>query len=169
MGGPGDGGGRPDGAGGPLAGEVAAPRVVGAGAPVVVGVGVRGSATEAELLGLIRDALVSAGLPDGAVAALATLTGKAGHPAVRAAAAALGVPVAAYPAGTLAAVPVPHPSDVVGRAVGTAGVAEAAALAGAGGGCAELVVPKRKSAAATVAVARAPRPPHARPTPGEQS
>ncbi|MER7705553.1 cobalamin biosynthesis protein [Kitasatospora sp. NPDC097605] len=120
------------------------------------------------MLDLIRRTLASAGLPAGAVGALATLAGKGGHPAVRAAAAALGVPVAEYPAGVLAAVPVPNPSDAVGAAVGTAGVAEAAALAGAGGGHAELVVPKRKSAAATVAVARAPRRPYARPTPGEQ-
>ncbi|MFF7458309.1 cobalamin biosynthesis protein [Kitasatospora sp. NPDC008115] len=128
----------------------------------------RGSATEAELLELIRRALASAGLPSGAVGALATLTGKGGHPAVRSASAALGVPVAEYPAAALAAVPVPNPSGAVGEAVGTVSVAEAAALAGAGGGRAELVVPKRKSAAATVAVARAPRRPHARPNPGEQ-
>ncbi|MFE6866769.1 cobalamin biosynthesis protein [Kitasatospora sp. NPDC057692] len=135
---------------------------------LVVGVGVRGSATEAELLDLIRRTLAAAGLPPGDVGALATLAGKGGHPAVRAAAAALGVPVAEYPAGTLAAAPVPNPSGVVGDAVGTAGVAEAAALAGAGGGPAELVVPKRKSAAATVAVARAPGRPAPRHTPGEQ-
>ncbi|MER5354435.1 cobalamin biosynthesis protein [Kitasatospora sp. NPDC002551] len=157
MGGSGDGGG-------------------GAGADrLVVGVGVRGMATGAELLELIRRTLAAARLPSGAVGALATLAGKAGHPAVRAAAAALGVPVVEYPAETLAAVPVPNPSGAVGEAVGTVSVAEAAALAGAvGGGRAELVVPKRKSAAATVAVARVPvtphrpRRPHVQQNPGEQ-
>ncbi|MFF2951849.1 cobalamin biosynthesis protein [Kitasatospora sp. NPDC057965] len=158
LGGPGDGS------------DVAAP---GRGR-LVVGVGVRGSATAAELLDLIRHTLAAAGLPAGAVGTLATLDGKGGHPAVRSAAAALGVPVAEYPAAALAAVPVPNPSGAVGDAVGTASVAEAAALTGAGGGRAELVVPKRRSAAATVAVARAPRPPaaHRRPqprqNPGEQ-
>ncbi|MFF2661070.1 cobalamin biosynthesis protein [Kitasatospora sp. NPDC058032] len=136
--------------------------------------GVRGSATGAELLDLIRRTLAAAGLPSGAVGALATLDGKGGHPAVRSAAAALGVPVAEYPAAALAAVPVPNPSGAVGDAVGTASVAEAAALTGAGGGRAELVVPKRRSAAATVAVARVPRPsvahrrPQPRQNPGEQ-
>ncbi|WP_443035211.1 Rv2231c family pyridoxal phosphate-dependent protein CobC [Streptomyces sp. BE20] len=119
--------------------------------------GARGSATAAELLGLIHRALAEAGPPGTPVALIATLTGKAAHPAVRRAAAALGVPVAEHPADALATVPVPHPSAVVGTAVGTAGVAEAAALASAPGG--ELVVPKRKSPAATVAVARLPRHP----------
>lgn len=130
---------------------------------LVVGVGARGSATAPELLGLIRRALAEAD-PPGApgttgttVALIATLAGKASHPAVRAAAAELGVPVAEHPADALAAVPVPHPSALVGAAVGAAGVAEAAALASAPGG--ELVVPKRKSPAATVAVARLPHHP----------
>lgn len=46
------------------------------------------------------------------------------------------------------------PSDEVERAVGLKGVAEAAALAAAGDGGA-LIVPKRRSANATVAIARA--------------
>ncbi|MED7949252.1 Rv2231c family pyridoxal phosphate-dependent protein CobC [Streptomyces sp. BE303] len=147
----------------PGAGE-ARPGVTAAGpGALVVGVGARGSATAAELLGLIRRALAEAGPPGTPVALIATLTGKAAHPAVRRAAAALGVPVAEHPADALATVPVPHPSAVVGAAVGTAGVAEAAALASAPGG--ELVVPKRKSPAATVAVARLPRHPAPPPAP----
>jgi cobalt-precorrin 5A hydrolase/precorrin-3B C17-methyltransferase len=60
-----------------------------------------------------------------------------------------------HAADTLAAVAVPNPSDVVLAEVGTPSVAEAAALTG---GRATLVVPKRKSAMSTVAVARhAPR------------
>ncbi|MEV6972597.1 cobalamin biosynthesis protein [Kitasatospora sp. NPDC093806] len=137
----------------------------------------RGSATAAELLALIRRTLAGAGLPSAAVTALATLAGKADHPAVRAAAAALGgahggVPVVEYPAVVLAAVPVPNPSDAVGGAVGTLSVAEAAALAGAasvGAADAVLVVPKRKSPAATVAVARVPLHPLEAPAnPGDQ-
>ncbi len=89
-----------------------------------------------------------------AVARLATVTGRAEHPAVRWVAHCLGgVPVDEHPRRDLAAVPVPNPSAAVGAAVGTASVAEAAALASAPGG--RLVVAKRKSATVTVAVAAA--------------
>ncbi|MEK2491720.1 cobalamin biosynthesis protein [Kitasatospora purpeofusca] len=124
------------------------------GEGLVVGVGVRATAAETELVELVRRTLAGAGLPTDAVRALATLTGKGGHPAVRAAAAAFGVPVAEYPAEALAAVRVPNPSGTVGEAVGTVSVAEAAALAATDGG--ELLVPKRKTASATAAVARTP-------------
>ncbi|MGY0464314.1 cobalamin biosynthesis protein [Kitasatospora sp. cg17-2] len=153
---------NPDGEGRPLVGEglvVGGDRLDGDDRPfvtegLVVGVGVRATAAETELLELVLRALDGAGLPADAVRALATLTGKGGHPAVRAAAAALGVPVAEYPAGALAAVRVPNPSGTVGEAVGTVSVAEAAALAATGGG--ELLVPKQKTASATAAVARTP-------------
>ncbi len=63
-----------------------------------------------------------------------------------------------YSAETLNRVDVPHPSDVVLAEVGTASVAEAAALRGAadlaGGGPVELVVPKIKAGNVTVAAAR---------------
>jgi cobalt-precorrin 5A hydrolase / precorrin-3B C17-methyltransferase len=63
-----------------------------------------------------------------------------------------------YPAQTLNAVQVPNPSDVVLAEVGTASVAEAAALRAAaelsGGGRVELVVPKIKAGNVTVAAAR---------------
>jgi cobalt-precorrin 5A hydrolase/precorrin-3B C17-methyltransferase len=61
--------------------------------------------------------------------------------------------VVGFTSEQLDAVAVPSPSEVVRRAVGTASVAEAAALLGAGAG-ADLVIPKRKNAVATVAVAR---------------
>lgn len=63
-----------------------------------------------------------------------------------------------YPAATLNDVEVPNPSDVVLAEVGTASVAEAAALHAAaelaGGGPVELVVPKIKAGNVTVAAAR---------------
>ncbi|MEV0532764.1 cobalamin biosynthesis protein [Kitasatospora sp. NPDC050463] len=124
--------------------------VVGA---LVVGVGLREAAAPPEVARLIRRALREAGLADGSVARLATLTGKGDHPAVRRAAARLGVPVDEHTVEALSAVVVPNPSAAVGAAVGTLSVAEAAALASAPGG--ELVVPKQKSATVTVAVARA--------------
>jgi cobalt-precorrin 5A hydrolase/precorrin-3B C17-methyltransferase len=120
---------------------------------LVVGIGGSSGVPADEVLGLIRAALAGAGLAAGSVARLATVEAKAAEPGIVAAAAEFGVPLVTYPAGRLAAVPVPHPSEVVRAAVGTPSVAEAAALAGTG---AELVVPKRKSGRATVAVARRP-------------
>ncbi|MFD0397606.1 cobalamin biosynthesis protein [Kitasatospora sp. NPDC127121] len=121
---------------------------------LVVGVGAGGGATDSELMRLITDTLAEHGLARASIARLATVAGKADHPEVRWAAFCLGgVPVDEHPAADLAAVAVPNPSDLVGAAVGTASVAEAAALASAPGG--ELVATKRKSAAATVAIARA--------------
>ncbi|MFD5426963.1 cobalamin biosynthesis protein [Streptomyces sp. NPDC127084] len=110
--------------------------------PLVVGVGARRGAPPAEVVGLIRAALRElAGDGPETVVALATVETKADEPGLVAAAAALSVPLRAYPARTLAGVPVPNPSGAVRDAVGTASVAEAAALAEGG----ELVVPKRTS------------------------
>ena len=67
-------------------------------------------------------------------------------------------PLVTYPAAVLAAVDVPHPSEVVRAEVGTPSVAEAAALHGArelaGGAPVELVVEKVKGDNVTVAAAR---------------
>ncbi|WP_405393768.1 precorrin-3B C(17)-methyltransferase [Microbispora hainanensis] len=117
---------------------------------LVVGVGAsRGVAAE-EVLALIREALADAGLSPRSVVRLATADVKADEAGIVEAARTLGVPLVTHPAERLARVEVPHPSEVVRRAVGTPSVAEAAALAGGG----ELVVPKRRSAMATAAVAR---------------
>ncbi|MFC4030492.1 precorrin-3B C(17)-methyltransferase [Streptomyces polygonati] len=119
---------------------------------LVVGVGgSRGVGVE-EVAGLIAGSLAEAGLAAKSVAALATVDAKAGEPGIVAAAARLKVPLLTYPAAALAEVAVPNPSAAPLAAVGTPSVAEAAALLGAPGG--ELVVQKRKSAMATVAVAR---------------
>ncbi|MGW4896113.1 cobalamin biosynthesis protein [Kitasatospora sp. NPDC004240] len=119
---------------------------------LVLGVGAGSTAEDTELMRLITATLDAEGLARASVARLATVAAKAEHPAVRWAAFCLGVPVVGLPAEELAAVAVPHPSGAVREAVGTPSVAEAAALLGSGGG--ELLVPKRKSAATTVAVAR---------------
>ncbi|MCG6496731.1 Rv2231c family pyridoxal phosphate-dependent protein CobC [Kitasatospora sp. A2-31] len=126
--------------------------------------GLRRSTAPAEVLGLIRRTLAEAGLPRTSVVRLATLAGKAAHPAVRRAAARLGADVDEHPAEVLAGIAVPTPSAAVAEAVGSVSVAEAAALASAPGG--ELVVPKRKSGAATVAVVRVPGGPADAPTSG---
>ncbi len=124
----------------------------------MVGVGARAGVSADEVTALVGDTLRAAGLPVGAVAELATVDARAAEPGIRRAAARLGVPVVAYPAGTLAEVAVPNPSPAARTAVGTASVAEAAALARGG----RLLVPKRLSeprpARVTCAVACRPGP-----------
>jgi cobalamin biosynthesis protein CbiG len=61
-----------------------------------------------------------------------------------------GWPLVTHPATALRHIAVPTPSDVVDAHVGTPSVAEAAALLSAGG---SLLVPKRRSARATCALA----------------
>ncbi|MFH7597161.1 Rv2231c family pyridoxal phosphate-dependent protein CobC [Streptomyces racemochromogenes] len=118
---------------------------------LVVGVGGRAGVSVAEVCALVEETLRGAGLADGAVAALATVDSKILEPGIAGAAERFGVPLIGYPAEQLARIPVPHPSPAVREAAGTASVAEAAALAGGG----ELLVPKRRSVAATCAVATA--------------
>ncbi|MFF9911199.1 Rv2231c family pyridoxal phosphate-dependent protein CobC [Streptomyces sp. NPDC013457] len=118
-----------------------------------VGVGARSGVSVDEVLGLVLEALREAGLTAADVTALATLEARAAEPGIAGAAGRLGVPLRAYGAAELAAVSVPHPSRAALSATGTASVAEAAALLAAGAG-ATLLVPKRKSARVTCAIAR---------------
>ena len=118
---------------------------------LVVGVGTRRGTPAEEIGALVDAALAGEGLSPGAVRHLATVDARAAEPGIVAAAAARGWPVVAHPAVDLAAVAVKNPSAMASSRLRTPSVAEAAALFG---GPAELVVPKRKSAAATVAVAR---------------
>jgi cobalt-precorrin 5A hydrolase/precorrin-3B C17-methyltransferase len=127
---------------------------------LVLGVGSSSGADPEALYRLALETLTEAGLSLDAVGCVATVDRKAGEPAIVDLAAALGVPVRTFPAELLAAVAVPNPSSVVEAAVGTPSVAEAAALAAAGAGHGSnpaqpvLVVEKRRSGEATVAVAR---------------
>lgn len=118
---------------------------------LVVGVGGSRGVPVEEVLGLIESSLASAGLSKDSIAHLATVDLKADEAGIIEAARRLGVELVTYPAAALAAVTVPNPSDLVLAEVGTASVAEASALVSPG---AELLVPKQKSAMATVAVAR---------------
>lgn len=149
---------------------------------LIVGIGAGSGADAAEAMQLLVATLKETGYLRQAIARIATVEGKGDHPAVRWAARCLNVPVEEHPAELLAGVAVPSPSGAVGAAVGTPSVAEAAALASASGqgggaqGCGgqgggaqggsgqigggqggggQLLVPKRKSAATTVAIARA--------------
>ena len=117
-----------------------------------VGVGASRGAPAGEIGRLVDDTLAELGLSPYSVRSVVTVDAKADEPGLLAAAAQRGWPVVTFPASRLAAVPVPHPSEVVRRAVGTPSVAEAAALLAPGS---ELLAAKRASAHATVAVARA--------------
>ncbi|MFD6322316.1 precorrin-3B C(17)-methyltransferase [Streptomyces sp. NPDC058442] len=126
---------------------------------LVVGVGASKGAPVEEVLALVEGALREAGLSAASLAELATVDAKSEEPGIVEAARRLGVPLVAHPAGELARVEVPNPSDAPLAAVGTPSVAEAAALVRGG----ELLVPKRKSeradgqpAMATCAVVRRP-------------
>ncbi|MGH3739498.1 MAG: precorrin-3B C(17)-methyltransferase [Micromonosporaceae bacterium] len=123
---------------------------------LVVGVGASRGVPADELAGLVDAALRDAGLAPESVRGLATVDLKADETGILDLAAVRGWPLFTHSAEALAAVGVPHPSEVVRAAVGTPSVAEAAALLTARqtGRGAELVVPKRASAMGTVAVAR---------------
>lgn len=120
---------------------------------LVVGVGCNKGTAAAEIRTLISDALAQAGLSAKAIRALASIAAKRREPGLRAAARELGVETIWFTAEELKGVSVPHPSEVVARHMGVASVCEAAALRAAGNGT--LLVPKRKSTNATVAVAKA--------------
>lgn len=126
---------------------------------LVVGVGCARGCPAEELAALVREALSSAGLAEGAVALVATLDLKADEAAVNALAGQLGVPLRVFPAARLEQETprLANPSDVVFAEVGCHGVAEGAALA-ATGAEGSLLIEKRKTANATVAVALAPEP-----------
>ena len=121
---------------------------------LVAGIGTSTDASPDDVAGLLATVLHDAALARDSVAEVATIDRRRDHPAL----ARLGMPVRAFTAEELAGVDVPTPSQVVASAVGTPSVCEAAALLAAGPG-AELVVPKRSNAVATVAVARRAAPP----------
>ncbi|HSS08631.1 MAG TPA: precorrin-3B C(17)-methyltransferase [Acidimicrobiales bacterium] len=116
---------------------------------LVAGIGTSTDALVQEVDALLAAAVAEAGLARASLTELATIDRRGGAPAI----VSLGLPLRTFSADELAAVKVPTPSDVVKAAVGTPSVCEAAALLAAGAG-GELVVTKRSSASATVAIAR---------------
>jgi cobalamin biosynthesis protein CbiG len=120
---------------------------------LVVGAGCSRGCPADELLALIGAVLDEAGARPDAVRALATVDRRADEPGMVAAARHHGWPLVTHAAPALRDVAVPTPSAVVATHVGTPSVAEAAALLSAGGA---LLVPKRRSARATCALAEAP-------------
>jgi cobalamin biosynthesis protein CbiG len=120
---------------------------------LVLGVGCRGGTTPDEIVDLAQRALGEAGLSWENIGVVATVERRVGHPAVEALARRAGARLVGYSAEQLASVVgVPNPSVSVTGQIGTPGVAEPAAMLASDGGT--LLVAKRRSANATVAVAR---------------
>ncbi|MCU7726600.1 cobalamin biosynthesis protein [Actinoplanes sp. KI2] len=122
----------------------------------MVGLGARPDRSAAELTAAVEAALAEAGIPAAEVVALATVDRRAGEEGVRAVAAGRGWRLMSFAPEELRAHDVPNRSETVAAAVGTPGVAEAAALAAAGTG-GTLILPKRVFGGVTVAVSTLPR------------
>jgi len=128
-------------------------------ATLALGVGCERGASPAELTALAERTLARAGLARESVAGVFSIDLKADEEAVHALAQHLGVPARFFsPQRLERETPrLANPSALVFRATGCHGVAEGAALA-AVGPRGVLLVPKRKSRRATLAVARSPLP-----------
>lgn len=122
---------------------------------VAIGLGCDRNADEAEIWTLIEAALAEANVPPEAVACIASIASKADEPALHGIARRFGVPLRFFEAARLEQETprLENPSDLVFRETGCHGVAEGAALAFVGAEGA-LILPKRRSAHATCALAR---------------
>ena len=118
---------------------------------LVVGIGSRRGVGVEEVEGLLRGTFAAEQLAVGSVRCIATAELKRGEAAIGLLAERLGVPVRYYGADELNGMPGPSGASESQRLLGIVGVAEPAALLASGG---EIVVPKVRSAAATLAVAR---------------
>ncbi|TCS65156.1 precorrin-3B C(17)-methyltransferase [Varunaivibrio sulfuroxidans] len=123
---------------------------------LAIGVGCERGCTGEELIGLVEETLAGANLAQGSCAVVVSLDLKMDEDAVHGVAEKLGIAARFFTAERLEKETprLANPSDVVFAEVGCHGVAEAAALAAVGPSGA-LVVTKRKSKRATVAIARA--------------
>jgi cobalt-precorrin 5A hydrolase / precorrin-3B C17-methyltransferase len=119
---------------------------------LVAGVGCSRGVGSEEIQDLLDRSLEEAGLSKKSVASLASIDAKSDEAGLLEAAESLGVPLRFHSAADLSSMKVPNPSSIVESAVGTPSVAEASVLASGG----ELVVEKRKSENATVAIGRLP-------------
>ncbi|WP_117209785.1 precorrin-3B C(17)-methyltransferase [Allorhizocola rhizosphaerae] len=123
---------------------------------LVLGIGASRGVAKGEIAALVDQVLADARLAAESVRCIATADIKADEAGLVEFGEERGWPILTYSAAQLAAIEVPHPSEVVREAVGTPSVSEAAALLAARsrGREARLIVPKTVSARATVAVAR---------------
>jgi len=121
---------------------------------LAIGAGASRGAPAEELIALAEAALAEGGLAALSVACVASIEAKRDEAGVVALARHFGVPLRTFAAEELERAPGDwQRSPVVARAVGAGGVCEPAALLASGGA---LVARKRKSAQATVAIARHP-------------
>ena len=120
---------------------------------LALGLGCERNCEPEELIALVDETLMQAGLAPKAVACAVSIDVKMDEPAVHAVARHLGVPVRFFAADELEAqaARLANPSDIVFKEVGCHGVAEGAALA-AVGPAGILRVEKHRSARATCAV-----------------
>ena len=132
--------------------ETTRPAVVYRPRSLVAGVGCSRGVSADEILDLLGSSLTEAGLTEKSLAVLASIDVKRDEAGLLEAAEELDVPIHFHQAEVLRAVETAHPSEVVREAVGTPSVAEAAVISSG----AELIVEKRKSAHATIAVGRLP-------------
>ncbi len=116
------------------------------------GVGCRRGTPPEEILGLLRQVFAGEGLALGSLAGLASVEDKRGETGLLAAASDLGAEIRFFTREELSRVPVATPSAAAREHLGLEGVCEAAAVLAANG---RLLVPKRKTARATLAVALA--------------
>lgn len=124
---------------------------------LVLGIGCSRGASEQEITELVETTLATHGLSPLAVAAVASLDRKADEPGLRALVQRWRWPLVTFSAAELAAVAGEwSTSEIVRRAVGVGGVAEPAALRGAG--VERLLVRKVKTAHVTLAIARCAEP-----------
>ena len=124
-----------------------------------LGVGASRNCPARELIDLAETGLREANIAPGALAGVFSIDVKMDEVAVNAVADHFGIPLRFFTAAELEKQTdrLSNPSDIVFAEVGCHGVCEGAALAGAGEGS-ELVVPKQKSAMATIAISQAPMP-----------
>lgn len=119
---------------------------------LVLGVGCRRGADAADILHLIQETFRDTHLSLHSLSLLASVDAKREEQGLLLAARTLGLETEFYSSDDLSAVSAPTPSSFVLDVMGTSSVCEAAAILASQGG--ELVVPKRKSRTATLAVAR---------------
>jgi cobalamin biosynthesis protein CbiG len=105
-----------------------------------LGVGLQTGVSAEDLAEAIAEVLLQTQLDKTQIVGLATIDRKANHPAIQTAIAQHNWQLRKFEPSVLAAITVPTPSITVQQKVGTASVAEAAALAASRG---ILVLPKR--------------------------
>jgi len=119
---------------------------------LVVGLGCNRGTPAGEIIELVKQAFRRAKLSPLSIRNFASIDLKADEPGVLDTAKSFNRPVSFFPGSALGEVRVPSPSAIVAKHIGVESVCEATALLSAQSGT--LVLTKRKSANATLAVAR---------------